>query len=118
MAEVLSRSDLPADLCDTAEVVVAEALNNVVEHAYAESPDGWIYLDLRIAAPCLFVCVRDRGGPMPGLTPPDGKTPSTDVPLDDLPEGGFGWFLLHTLTQDLTYSRTENCNKLTFRLEP
>ena len=43
-----------------------------------------------------------------------GKLP--DTALEDLPEGGFGWHLIHSLTNDLTYLRTGGCNRLRFLL--
>jgi serine/threonine-protein kinase RsbW len=35
---------------------------------------------------------------------------------DDLPEGGFGWFLIRELTKDLQYVRHEDQNRLTFSI--
>ena len=34
----------------------------------------------------------------------------------DLPEGGFGWFLIRELTHDLTYRRDGSRNHLSFRM--
>ena len=36
-----------------------------------------------------------------------------DAP-QDLPEGGFGWFLIRSLTRDLTYLREDGYNMLCF----
>jgi serine/threonine-protein kinase RsbW len=47
---------------------------------------------------------------MPNLQLPQGA-PADLSDLDDLPEGGFGWFLIRAMTSDLVYHRTggQNC---------
>ena len=35
----------------------------------------------------------------------------------DLPEGGFGWYLIRDLARDVNYEREGWCNVLTLRLE-
>ena len=57
---------------------------------------------------------QDNGAPMPDETLPAPKQVSTDVALEDLPEGGFGWFLIHNVTKDLSYRREEGWNYLNF----
>jgi serine/threonine-protein kinase RsbW len=112
------------DLCEDdrgdAELVLAEVLNNIVEHAYRDAP-GHMTVFLRrevcaveagLPAGVLQVCVTDRGLPMPGLAPPAGQLGATE----DLPEGGFGWFLIRLLTGGLTYHRAGQENRLTFHL--
>jgi serine/threonine-protein kinase RsbW len=105
-----------ADLTDedrgTAELLLAEALNNVVEHAYARWP-GEIRLSVAPRAGGLAVCICDQGLPMPGASPPKGELPAIDT-FADLPEGGFGWFLIRSLSQQLTYQRHADCNELRF----
>ena len=50
---------------------------------------------------------------MPTGLPALGQ-PSPLVMGEDLPEGGFGWFLIRTLTLDLEYERDGGFNKLRF----
>lgn len=96
------------------EVVMAEALNNVVEHAYREAPDGVIVLTSAVSRAGLSIALVDHGVAMPGLTLPEGACPTSDTAIEDLPEGGFGWHLIHTLTEELTYRREQNQNKTSF----
>jgi serine/threonine-protein kinase RsbW len=57
----------------------------------------------------------DRGRPMPDLKLPPGELlPFFDG--QDPPEGGFGWYLIRSLTQDLQYQRVQDQNILQFRL--
>ena len=98
----------------TAEIVIAEALNNIVEHAYA-SGEGEIELSLKRTGGKLSVLITDRGHPMPDNALPAGRLPDPDH--QNLPEGGFGWFLIRSLSQDLRYCRAEGRNHLFFRLD-
>ena len=99
-----------------AELVLAEAMNNIMEHAYAGRSDGWIALQVDLLPGKLRCRLEDGGAPMPNLEPPEGAPRDVDVPLADLPEDGFGWFLIRELTERLDYCRQEDCNRLSFEL--
>lgn len=99
---------------DAAQIVLAEALNNIVEHAYALAP-GEIEVTIDLSPGGMICHIMDAGLPMPGGALPDGAL----APLasaDDLPEGGFGWHLIRTLSEDLHYRREGGRNLLTFRI--
>lgn len=99
---------------ETAELVLAEVLNNVVEHAY-RGAGGAVDLSLHRVPGGLACLVVDSGAPMPEGRPPAARRsvpPST--PPADLPDGGFGWALIRTLTVDLRYSREDGRNRLHF----
>jgi serine/threonine-protein kinase RsbW len=103
---------LSEDSRGTVEIVLAEVLNNVVEHAYARYP-GQIEVAITPGNDFLFVRIVDEGLPMPGGDPPDGGL--ADLPNgQELPEGGFGWYLIRSLSQDLTYLRDGHQNVLSF----
>lgn len=104
---------LPEDTRGTAEVVLAEALNNIVEHAYAET-GGTIEITLEPAPGGLACRIVDHGRPMPDGQLPRGVLPHADP--GDPPEGGFGWYLIRSLSQDLHYARTDGRNLLSFRV--
>lgn len=104
---------LSVDERDCTLLVLAEVLNNVVEHGYGGSP-GWIGLvpglhrngrDWRIvdrsAQPLPFACL--------GATMPDGPA-----------EGGFGWPLIRALTERLALRRRRGFNVVSVqvRAEP
>jgi serine/threonine-protein kinase RsbW len=93
----------------TVEIVLAEVLNNIVEHAYAEGT-GPIRLGLDPVPQGTRWSVEDEGLPMPGGALPAGNLPAPT----DLSEGGFGWHLIRSLTQDLAYQRIGRVNRLTF----
>jgi serine/threonine-protein kinase RsbW len=103
--------DLPEDDRGTVELVLAEVLNNVAEHAYAGG-SGPVEVGL-CATPLGLACrIVDRGLAMPNGELPTGALPHS-TPAD-LPEGGFGWHLIRSLTADLTYARSAGQNRLSF----
>ena len=53
---------------------------------------------------------------MPGGDLP-GARQATIVDVADLPEGGFGWYLIRTLTQELTYLRDGERNLLSMCID-
>jgi serine/threonine-protein kinase RsbW len=103
--------DLPEEDRGTVELVLAEVLNNVAEHAYAGG-SGPVEVGL-CATPLGIACrIIDRGLAMPDGQLPEGSLPP--VAPDDLPEGGFGWHLIRSLTADLSYARSAGQNRLSF----
>ena len=104
---------LPPGLREDAELVLAEVLNNIAEHAYADAP-GPIEVHLAQDRGGIACEVRDRGAAMPQGCLPQGRLPALDGP--DLPEGGFGWHLIRALTHDLCYERDGTGNRLSFRI--
>jgi len=115
LQQTLSKLDtlgLAADWRSTVELVLAETLNNIAEHAYAGQAPGPVTLTARMTPDRLYVILRDQGGALPGQELPAGIAPCTDVPRADLPEGGFGWILIRDLTSALHYWRTDHENRL------
>jgi serine/threonine-protein kinase RsbW len=111
---------LAEDQMGGAEIVLAEAVNNIVEHAYAGMEPGEIRLNARFEGPHLLLQIEDWGRALPDGELPEGQPADLTGPMDDLPEGGFGWFMIRTLTRDISYARSEGCNRLclTFDLIP
>ena len=116
----LCAADVDADLRTRAQIALAEACNNIVEHAYGPlDPSGaqMIRVDIAGDQDGLHITLRDQGrampdGPLPGcrLPPLDPKNPHT------LPEGGFGWALLRKMTRALSTTRHDGQNILQFQL--
>ncbi|WP_299285415.1 ATP-binding protein [uncultured Tateyamaria sp.] len=109
--------DLDVEEIGTVELVMAEALNNIVEHAYPEGdPAGPINIACKHATDGLHLTVIDEGRGMPNGRTPLGQAANLDVDFCDIPEGGFGWFLIKDLAKDVTYQRIAPQNRLTLRL--
>ena len=93
-------------------LVLAEALNNVIEHAYGTETSGDIQIKGTLRAQTLSLQIVDRGRPFDG--PPDEVVLNTEkYELSEMPDGGFGWFLIKSLTEDIHFSRAGDKNKLT-----
>ena len=91
----LADRGLSQENLEIVELVLAETLNNVVEHAYAGLPQaGLIGVRGAYAPDDLRFRITDLGKPMPGFTLPMGEPFNVLDITDDLPEGGFGWGLI------------------------
>ena len=100
---------------EEAELVLAEALNNVVEHAYADQPAGRIHLQILANRRTAVMRLCDSGAAMPCGRLPEGRGHASTTP-DKLPEGGYGWQLIHRLADAVGYDRSDGRNRLELRL--
>lgn len=105
------------DEAGTFELILAEVLNNIVEHSYQESGEGTVTLSIVQDRRGLSCSISDDGVPLPAdclrkALPDDPARPRPG----DLPEGGFGWFLIRDLAEELGYRREAGRNLLAFRL--
>lgn len=113
--EKLVELSTPQNLRDRIELVLAETMNNVVEHAYADQPCGQISVWFSYCPQRFCVEISDCGCAMP-----DEKIPLLEQPelqsVEDLPEGGFGWFIIHALTTVRRYTRDGDTNRIYLEL--
>lgn len=100
----------------TIELVLAEALNNIVEHAYPPDVPGEIQIGCEPHKDGLHFCVRDFGAMMPDGRMPIGQAHDLDVDIGEMPEGGFGWFMIQELAKDVAYKRQDDTNVLVLRI--
>lgn len=100
--------------CDihTVQQVLAEILNNVVEHACAGDGNALIELRVILDGGAVHAHVTDSGRPMPGGTAPTSALP----PPAELPEGGFGWGIIHAMADTVSYVREGRRNTLSVSL--
>jgi serine/threonine-protein kinase RsbW len=116
MTHCLTAVGYPRDATDSVELVLAEVINNIVEHAHSECSQGLIEITLRTGQQSLECCIKDNGKEMPNGQLPSGLQPEIPEELADLPEGGFGWYLIKSLACDVSYTRSGNLSHLTFRI--
>ncbi|MEO1138314.1 MAG: ATP-binding protein [Pseudomonadota bacterium] len=115
MRGALTKAALDEDTLGSVTLVLAEALNNIAEHAYAGMQPGQVQVRAEIFADYIVIQLRDHGCALPGLQLPAGHLPDASGPRESLPEGGFGWFLIHELTETLNYKRANGENSLELR---
>jgi len=115
--ERLRAMGLPEVRAIEVQIALAEAVNNVVEHAYTDAAPGDVRIRCNLDADQLLINIHDAGLPMPGARLPEGKPADLTVPLEELPEGGYGWFLIRELTSDVQYESKSGNNQLSLRFE-
>lgn len=108
----LSDQQTSADVRSSVEIAVAEGLNNIVIHAVKGDTTARIGVQLSIDPIRIMVHLRDPGEALPGWRTPGMRERDLSVARADLPEGGFGWNLIHTLTDRLDYRRINGNNQL------
>ncbi|MDB6179368.1 ATP-binding protein [Paracoccus sp. Z330] len=114
------RTNVDEDAMGRLELVLAEVMNNVTEHA-AAVPEGEvmdhlpsIHLSVVMHDSGLSCAISDDGVLLPDeCIKPRGLPVMDDA---DLPEGGFGWYLIQDLTQALCYYREGQRNFLAFSI--
>ena len=115
--QALAPLGLDVEESGTVELVLAEALNNIIEHAYAPvTTAGPIIIHGDHRPDGLHFQIKDHGRAMPDGHAPLGKAQNVAVNLEDMPEGGFGWFIIRDLAKDVQYRRIGEENQLDLRL--
>jgi len=117
LAEIRTTLDahgLQSEELASIELVLAEAMNNIVEHAYRDS-SGDVSFSMMPGPKGLHVRLVDTGAALPDGQMPLGQRHEPGTAFEDLAEGGFGWFLIRELARDLTYERENGRNLLCFR---
>lgn len=117
ISERLRQAGIDRNRADEVEIALAEAINNVVEHAYARSESGHVRVLCSLRRAHLDIRICDAGTPLPQNRLPPGLAADVCVPRTDLPEGGFGWFLIRELTSDIRYDRCGLINHLSLRFD-
>jgi serine/threonine-protein kinase RsbW len=105
------------DVQATFEIALAEVINNIIEHACRYDSSSVIDVRVRWCPGGVQFHFVDSGFEMPAGELPPGDLRDLGCARQDLPEGGFGWFLIRSLTDDLHYSRRGGENHLSFRLQ-
>lgn len=97
-----------ATLRDDVQIVLAEAVNNIVEHAYAGPGFGAVALRVTLTKTSLCLYLVDWGQPFSETANPDGQMPDPQAQS----EGGYGWFLIRALASKTRYARKAGQNHL------
>ena len=111
-ATICARTSGDSALADSLRLCLAEALNNVVEHAYQGEGGHEIDVTIGLRKGAFEVIIIDDGRPMPDGAIPDGAIDFDAMEFDELPEGGFGWMLIRNEVDFLGYERRDNRNVL------
>lgn len=114
------RDDIDQDALGRLELVLAEVMNNITEHAVSDSNGAVVPY-----SPVIHLCIVSHATGLACALTDDGALLPSECLLprnlpqflqQELPEGGFGWFLIQGLTQELCYYREGKRNFLAFRI--
>lgn len=103
---------LDAEICFELEIAVVEAANNAIIHAYADDPNQKLELEITCRPETITITLSDRGDCFDCFSEPPCPV-SDDTTVEELPEGGFGLFLIHQVMDKVAYSSRKGVNTLT-----
>lgn len=109
------RFGLDEALCSRVNLLLEEALVNVVSYAYPEGSTGEIELSacFEESGRKLILSISDSGKP---FDPTKAEAPDLNAPIEERPVGGLGIYLVRTLSDSVEYKRENNRNILTITL--
>ena len=93
------------------ELSLAEALNNIIKHAYKGNANNSINVSLDISGKRFEVVLEDFGIPRENIGEPTLNFDPSDI--ESLPEGGMGLFIINHLMDENKYERIGNKNIFT-----
>lgn len=112
----LDRNAVASSCKDDILIVLGEVLNNIVEHGYKEHNGGDIHLRAHAEKDAVHISTMDHGPPIPRSTLSEANLPEKTDDMQTMPEGGFGWFMIHALTDDMRYERVDGQNRFSFSI--
>jgi anti-anti-sigma factor len=112
VTDFAGRQGLNADLRRLAQLVLDEAVSNVIRYAYGGQTGQSLKVRLAVSGGEIVIQVEDGGAPFNPLKHP---MPDLTGSLQDRPIGGLGIHLVRTLTDSVQYRRHDGHNILTMR---
>jgi len=94
------------------ELSLAEALNNIIKHAYKGNESEIIKINAECDESKVAIVLTDFGEPRKNLDPPKLEFDPNDI--DSLPEGGMGLYIIEQLMDENIFS--SDGDKNTFKL--
>lgn len=91
-------------------MVVEEIVRNLIEHTPPYAADEEVDVRLDVDAESVRVVIEDERPPFDPFAAPELDV---DAPLEDRRAGGMGLHLVRNLTDELTYERDGDRNRLT-----
>ncbi|WP_219929011.1 ATP-binding protein [Pseudoprimorskyibacter insulae] len=113
ISAIAKRHRFGGDLTSNLQIASAEAINNISEHGYRGSELGRIGLSVARTPRHINVYLQDFGRPMPAGLLQNVMLPGFGENGGDLPEGGFGLYLIQTVTSAFQYRRRAASNEWT-----
>ena len=108
--ELAQEWELPVSLTMNINLVLEEALSNIIYYAFNDNEEHKIRISLSQSKNKLTVRIKDDGIP---FDPTAQRQPDITLPAVERPVGGLGIFLISKIMDTIHYSREKNLNILT-----
>ena len=108
--EIGNEFSLTADVVFNVNLVLEEAIVNVINYAYPKEKHESIYLSAQLHEGSIVFVLTDTG-----MQFDPTKAPEADITLslEDRPIGGLGIFLIRQIMNEVSYERIDGKNVLT-----
>ncbi len=109
--KILNNAGITLEIIENTQLIVEEILVNIIQYGYENRSDGNIDLRLAINEQNLIMTFKDGGKPFNPLT----EVAIPDLTRDDEARslGGFGFFLVQELSEQVDYAYRDGKNILT-----
>lgn len=108
--EVGEEFSLSADITFNLNLVLEEAVVNIINYAYPEGKHELIYLSAKVHNGSIVFVLTDTGKE---FDPTMAKEADITLSAEDRPIGGLGIFLIRNIMNEVRYERIEGKNILT-----
>lgn len=109
VAEAARRNALPPRTEFALDLVLNEALANIISYGYRDADTHQISVTLEYLPDAVIVLIRDDGIP---FNPLESPTPQAPADLESAPIGGLGIGLIKHYSDELSYHPSNGNNKL------
>jgi serine/threonine-protein kinase RsbW len=109
LSRFAGENGLPPQVVHDLNVVLDEALNNIIAHGYQDDAQDEIKVRLECREGEIAIVIEDQGRP---FDPRQISAPDLIAPLHARKIGGLGVHFMRNLMDDLTYTRVGNTNRL------
>jgi len=107
--ELEEKWKFPAHLKSSINLVLEEALTNIIFYAFDKNTENEITIELETEGNQLEIILTDSGKP---YDPTQQKEPDINLSAEDRPIGGLGIFLIKQMMDQVSYQRIDNTNQL------
>jgi anti-sigma regulatory factor (Ser/Thr protein kinase) len=108
--DIAEKWELPGSLAMNLNLVMEEAVTNIINYAFNDSGEHKIKISLSLGKNILTVRIKDDGI---YFDPTSREPPDISLPATERPVGGLGIFLISQIMDTVHYSREKNLNVLT-----
>lgn len=116
LAEFAQATQLDEELRGIVELILVEALNNVIEHAYQGKDNHPIEIEFKQTDKEVLITIEDQGIAVPvAVTQRHQENNTLPITMPNeaaLPEGGWGLGLIEALADRIEFSTQEGGNLL------